>query len=64
MSISRQFLDIFGTVDKPGEQTFFSFEGIAGERIFFDGLTADPNIRYQLVSPSGTVVVNLTNAKS
>ena len=64
MSIERRFLDVSGSINSPGDQQIFGFEGSSGQKIFLDGLSVDTNIRVQLVSPSGNVVADLTSINS
>ncbi|MDJ0844779.1 MAG: hypothetical protein QNJ08_11135 [Crocosphaera sp.] len=42
-----------GTIANAGEQIRYTFEGTAGQRLIYDGISGDANINVRLVSPSG-----------
>ncbi|MCO6459521.1 MAG: hypothetical protein J5I93_29765 [Pirellulaceae bacterium] len=43
-----------GTLDSPGENDVFTFEGTVGQRLYFDALDNDPDgLNIQLLSPLG-----------
>ncbi|NJN12163.1 MAG: hypothetical protein HC815_31065, partial [Richelia sp. RM1_1_1] len=46
-----------GFINTPGKQDIYAFDGTAGTRLFFDGLTGSSNIIAKLFSPSGKEVV-------
>ncbi len=45
-------------IDAPGQQDTYTFEGTAGQRLYFDGLDASSSISAQLFSPSGGSLFN------
>ncbi len=49
----------------PGEQDNYTFTGVAGQRVFFDGMGPAANITARLVAPSGATVFSAAaNANS
>lgn len=44
---------ISSNIGEAGEEDFYTFEGIAGQRLYFDGILGNFNITAQLFSPSG-----------
>ena len=52
---------VSGNISQPGDQDIFTFEGTAGQRLYFDGLENNSNIRAELRSPSGGSLFNLFN---
>ncbi|MBD2720049.1 Calx-beta domain-containing protein [Synechococcus sp. FACHB-909] len=52
-------MNFTGLLTEPGEQQVFTFDGVIGDRIAFDGIDADPvfeNISYSLIDPSGATI--------
>jgi hypothetical protein len=45
-----------GTLTNPGDQADYTFTGAVGQRLYFDGISADPSLGVQLFNPSGTNV--------
>ena len=45
-----------GTVAAAGNQLVYTFAGTAGQTLYYDGLSADPNINAQLLDPFGNPV--------
>ncbi|MCP9786128.1 beta strand repeat-containing protein, partial [Cyanobium sp. N5-Cardenillas] len=59
MASSSYAVNFSGLLTEQGEQQVFSFDGVIGDRIFFDGIDADPvfeNISYSLIDPSGATI--------
>src|SRR5437660_1222167 len=47
---------ISNTISRPGEQQYYAFSGVAGQRLYYDALDADfYRINVSLVTPSGVV---------
>src|SRR5205807_9284864 len=47
---------ISNTISRPGEQQYYAFSGVAGQRLYYDALDADfDRINVSLVTPSGVV---------
>ncbi|MCC3568788.1 MAG: DUF4114 domain-containing protein [Microcoleus sp. PH2017_31_RDM_U_A] len=44
--------------------TAYKFDGTVGQKLYYDGLTNNPNIRLKLISPSGREISNFTAADS
>ncbi|MCP9934861.1 cadherin-like domain-containing protein [Cyanobium sp. Candia 9D4] len=59
MASSSYAINFNGLLTEQGEQQVFTFDGVIGDRIFFDGIDADPvfeNISYSLIDPSGATI--------
>jgi hypothetical protein len=53
---------IEGNIAKPGSEVIYTFDGTAGQRLFFDGIAGDYEVEVNLISPSGVdVYYNLYN---
>src|SRR6266550_2469082 len=47
---------VTGTLDEPGEENRYTFNGTAGQRLYYDALDTDNDaINVQLISPSGAI---------
>ncbi len=44
---------VTGTIDRPNDTDEYTFQGTAGQRLFFDGLTRSSSLKVSLISPSG-----------
>ena len=55
---------VSGSISEPGEVDEFTFEGIAGQQLYYDNLIDDSNnsvnLSAQLLSPSGESIFNVT----
>ncbi|NCR17826.1 MAG: hypothetical protein GPJ22_11125, partial [Microcystis aeruginosa LL13-03] len=49
---------ISGSISETGEQDYYTFEGTAGQRLFFDSLVNTNNTYVYLTAPSGKIIVN------
>ncbi|WP_094583979.1 Calx-beta domain-containing protein [Synechococcus sp. BO 8801] len=59
MASSSYAINFNGLLTEQGEQQVFTFDGVIGDRIVFDGIDADPvfeNISYSLIDPSGATI--------
>jgi len=59
MAVSTYVVNFTGLLTESGEQQVFTFDGVIGDRIAFDGIDADPvfeNISYSLIDPSGATI--------
>ena len=55
---------ITASIVEPGEDEVYTFEGTAGQRLYFDGLRGDFRIDARLISPSGVTVFSFNNVTS
>ena len=55
---------ITGSIVATGENEVYTFEGTAGQRLYFDGILAESNIDARLVSPSGEELFRFQNTNS
>ncbi|MCT0209070.1 hypothetical protein, partial [Synechococcus sp. CS-1332] len=61
MASSSYSINFNGLLAELGERQIYTFEGVVGDRIYFDGIDADPtfqNISYSLIDPSGGTIFN------
>ncbi len=49
---------ITGSIFEAGEDEVYTFEGTAGQRLYYDGISGDFRIRTRLISPSGVQLFN------
>jgi frataxin-like iron-binding protein CyaY len=49
---------ISSQIGEKGERDFYTFEALAGQRLFLDGLANNSNIRITVTSPTNNVVIN------
>ncbi len=59
MASSSYSVNLNGLLAELGERQIYTFEGVIGDRIYFDGIDADPifqNISYTLIDPSGATI--------
>ncbi|WP_013334653.1 putative Ig domain-containing protein [Gloeothece verrucosa] len=49
---------ITGSISEKGEQDYYTFEGTAGQRLFFDSLLYTNNTYLSITTPSGKAIVN------
>jgi RHS repeat-associated protein len=55
-------ITVNGSIAEPGETDQYTFSGVAGQRLYFDGFTGDFGIDVQLLSPSGASVLNFVDS--
>jgi len=55
---------ITGTIEEPAEVDIYTFNGTAGERLYFDGLGDNSSINAQLSSPSGISLFNRNSSSN
>jgi hypothetical protein len=55
---------IAGSISEKGEKDSYTFEGKAGQRLLFDGLSATANIYATLTSPTGKVILNRLDTRT
>ena len=45
---------VSGTIDRKNDSDEYTFQGTAGQRLFFDGLTRSSSLKVDIITPSGT----------
>ncbi len=49
---------VFGQISVPGENDSFGFSGVQGQKIYFDHLSTEGNLHFDVYSPSDRLVVD------
>jgi hypothetical protein len=49
---------IVGNISRRGERDSYTFEGVAGQQLFFDSLKGNINLKAKLFSPTGAILFN------
>jgi hypothetical protein len=49
---------VTGNIGEPGEENIYTFSAEAGQKLYFDGLSADFNLSGELLSPGGASLFN------
>ncbi|MBE9061109.1 Ig-like domain-containing protein [cf. Phormidesmis sp. LEGE 11477] len=55
---------VSGSISEPGEVDVYTFEGSAGQQLFYDGFNSDASLFFRLLSPSGENVINFFSSST
>jgi len=56
MTTNNGLINLNGALTQPGDEAIYTYNGTAGEQLYFDVLDTNSNIEFQLVSPTGYVI--------